>query len=101
MINDMIVEQLEREPEGVVMWSVSSPEMCKLCPKGSDIHNKNLRKSKSVSVLCVLAALPVRKRKPVLKYVTVLQELQHTKIQLCILAFSLLVKKTELEYKWT
>lgn len=60
MITDMIVEQLERKPEGVVMWSVSSPGMCKLCPKGSDVHNKNLRKSESVSV-CVLAALPVKK----------------------------------------
>lgn len=58
MINDMIMEQLERKPEGVVMWSVSSPEMCKLCPNGSDDHNKNLRKSESV---CVLAALPVKK----------------------------------------
>lgn len=52
MINDMIMEQLERKPEGVVMWSVSSPGMCKLCPKGSDVDNKNLRKSKSVCV-CV------------------------------------------------
>lgn len=52
MINDMTVEQLERKPEGVVMWSVSSPRMCKLCPKGLDVHNKNLRKLECVSV-CV------------------------------------------------
>lgn len=52
MINDMIMEQLERKPEGVVMWSVSSPEMCKLCPKGSDVHTKNLRKSKGCVCVC-------------------------------------------------
>jgi len=53
MINDMIMEQLERKPEGVVMWSVSSPEMCKLCPKGSDVHTKNLRKSRECVCVCV------------------------------------------------
>lgn len=62
LIKDAIVEQLERKPEGDVLWSFSSPGMCKLCPKESDVHNKILRKSESVCLcMCVLAALPVKK----------------------------------------
>ena len=46
-IKDTIVRQLEGKPERVVMWSFSSPEMCKLCPRGLDVQNKNLRKSEN------------------------------------------------------
>ena len=87
------------------MVSLSSPGCANCARKVRTSINKNLRKSESLSVcvlcvclsvcvcvcvsVCVLAALPFKKRKPVLKYVTVLQELLHTKIQLCITCFFL------------
>lgn len=49
----MIMKQLERKPEGVVMWSFSSPEMCKLCPRGSDVHNKKPEKVRECVCVCV------------------------------------------------
>lgn len=50
----MIEKLTDEKPEEVAMWSLSSLEMCKQCPRGSDVHIKNLRKSENVSVgLCL------------------------------------------------
>lgn len=52
----MIEKMTEEKPEEVAIWSLSSLEMCKQCPRGSDVHIKNLRKSENVSVgMCVCA----------------------------------------------
>lgn len=86
----MIEKQLEEKPEEVVMWSLSSLEMCKRCPGGSDVHIKEPEKVRECicRCVCVLIALPVRKNINQCYNVTVLQELLHTKIQLCITFFS-------------
>lgn len=52
----MVEKQHEEKPEEVVLCCLSSLEMCKQCPRGSDVHIKNLRKSENESVgVCVCA----------------------------------------------
>lgn len=44
-------ERKKEKPEEVVLWSVSSPLMCKLRPEGSrENQNRNLRKVQRVCV---------------------------------------------------
>lgn len=66
-----------------------------------DVHNKNLRKTECVCT-CASSTTCYVNRKPVLKYVTVLQELLHTKIQLCITCFFIyLLVRTDFEQNRT
>lgn len=46
-IKDTIMIESERKPEGDVMWSFSSPEMCKLCQRGLEVQKTKPEKSKN------------------------------------------------------